>query len=139
VDRLFLDANVLFSAAYRATSDLTRLWHIEGVHVITSAYALEEARRAIGHGERLSRLDHLSSLIQIADVPSSLAPAIDQDVLGALALLPAKDRPILLGAIEVGATHLLTGDLKHFGSYFGKTVGGVLVLRPAQYLRQREE
>jgi hypothetical protein len=52
--------------------------------------------------------------------------------------LPEKDSPILLAAIEAGATHLLTGDKKHFGKYFGQKVGGVLVLRPRDYLQARK-
>jgi len=50
--------------------------------------------------------------------------------------LPRKDVPSLLAAIEARATHLLTGDLRHFGSYFGKRVEGILVLPPGEYLRR---
>jgi hypothetical protein len=32
-------------------------------------------------------------------------------------ILPAKDVPILLAAIDSGATYLLTGDKDHFGKY----------------------
>ena len=39
--------------------------------------------------------------------------------------LPEKDVPILLAAIEARATHPLTGNLRHFGSYFGKRVEGI--------------
>ena len=47
--------------------------------------------------------------------------------------LPAKDRPILLAAIDAGATHLLTGDWEHFGPYYRQQVAGVLILPPAEY------
>ena len=50
-------------------------------------------------------------------------------------LLPAKDVPILLAAIAANATHLLTGDLRHFGPYFGRRVAGVLILTLGDYLR----
>jgi len=33
------------------------------------------------------------------------------------------------------ATHLNTGDVKHFGAHFEKNLLGVLVLPPAAYLR----
>jgi uncharacterized protein len=49
--------------------------------------------------------------------------------------LPDKDQPILQAAIVAGATHLLTGDLKHFGQYYGRTFSGVLILPPSQYLQ----
>jgi predicted nucleic acid-binding protein len=44
VDRVFLDANVLFSAAYRSDSGLLKLWKLKRTKLITSTYALEEAR-----------------------------------------------------------------------------------------------
>ena len=45
------------------------------------------------------------------------------DVLfGKSLVLPAKDRPIFLAAVEAHATHLLTGDRAHFGPYFGRNV-----------------
>jgi predicted nucleic acid-binding protein len=46
-----------------------------------------------------------------------------------------KDRPVLAAAIEIRATHFLTGDKTHFGRYYGRLVGGVRVLTPAEYLR----
>ena len=51
--------------------------------------------------------------------------------------LPDKDERILRGAISSRATHLLTGDRKAFGSFYGRELGGVLVQRPADYLRAR--
>ncbi len=57
--------------------------------------------------------------------------------------LPEKDAPIRLAALEAQATHLVTGDVRHFGSsfghYLGKTVQGVLVVTPAEYLKLREK
>ena len=50
--------------------------------------------------------------------------------------LPEKDRPILLAAVRAGATHLITGYFAHFGPYYGKRIGGVLILPPARYLRE---
>lgn len=45
MDRDFLDANVLFSAARSATSRLRDLWRLPQTTLITSAYCVEEARR----------------------------------------------------------------------------------------------
>jgi hypothetical protein len=44
--------------------------------------------------------------------------------------LPLKDRPILGGAIAGRATHLLTGDERDFGKFWGKTVQGVRIVSP---------
>jgi hypothetical protein len=51
--------------------------------------------------------------------------------------LPESDRPILLAAIGARATHLLTGDVKDFGRYYGQTLEGVLILPPAMYVQMR--
>jgi uncharacterized protein len=127
-DVVFLDANVLFSAAYRPGAGLLRLWDLPDVRVVSSAYALEEARRNLSDAEQLARLDSLAVRTEIRAEESD-AP------LPHGVTLPAKDRPILGGAILTGATHLLTGDVRHFGRYFGKTIGGVHILPPGDYLR----
>jgi len=44
--------------------------------------------------------------------------------------LPLKDVPILGGAIAGHATHLLTGDERDFGKYWGKTIQGVKIVSP---------
>jgi len=44
--------------------------------------------------------------------------------------LKAKDIPILGGAIAGNASHLLTGDERDFGAFFGKTIRGVKIVSP---------
>lgn len=127
-DRVFLDANVLFSAAWRESAGLRELWRLEGVELVTSAYALEEARRNLGSDERRARLSQLvSDLELVAEAPRALPEDID---------LPEKDRPILGAALAAGATHLLTGDVTDFGELLGREVEGLRVERPATYLRR---
>jgi len=127
-DRVFLDANVLFSAAWRAESALTRLWDEPGRRIlITSTYAVAEAERNLPDAERRGRLERLLERTEIA-VHSGGAP------LPAGITLPEKDRPILTAAIATRCTHLLTGDRAHFGPLLGKVVSGVRILRPAEYL-----
>lgn len=46
-DRLFLDANVLFSAAYREDAGVAFLWSLDDVVLSTSSYAIEEAERSL--------------------------------------------------------------------------------------------
>lgn len=127
---MFLDANVLFSAAYRETAGLQRLWRLEGVELVTSAYALEEARRNLESREQRARLNRLvSDLELISEAPRRVLPE-DVD-------LPEKDQPILQAALGAGATHLLTGDITDFGALLGREVEGLRVERPASYLRRR--
>jgi len=59
LDRVFLDANVLYSAAYLEFSDLGRLCTLDDVLLLLSSdYAIEEARRnlAMDRREALRRL-----------------------------------------------------------------------------------
>jgi hypothetical protein len=45
--------------------------------------------------------------------------------------------PILLAAIGARATHLLTGDIRHFGQCFGKKIEDIAIVLPGEYLRMR--
>ena len=94
---MFLDANVLFSAAYRADSGLRRLWRLPGTALVSSAYAVEEARRNLHEPSQRDRLDRL--LVSLRPVPEARDRAVPDRVT-----LPAKDRPILLAAMAAGAT-----------------------------------
>jgi predicted nucleic acid-binding protein len=128
VDRLFLDANVLFSAAYRTDAGVTRLWSDERWALITSEYAIEEARRNLDEREQLARLEEL--LLEVERLPSVSLAA---DLRGQIELRE-KDWPILGGAISANATHLITGDRRDFGPYFGSELFGIIILPPGDYL-----
>lgn len=130
-DVLFLDANVLFSAAWTGDSGLQRFWRLEGIRLVTSTYALDEATRNLETDEQRARLDVLIERVEVmvADSTTQLL-FVDVD-------LPEKDVPILQAAVECKATHLITGDKRHFGSLWGRTVAGVAVCSPAQYLQSR--
>jgi uncharacterized protein len=128
MDRLFLDANILFSAAYKTDSGLLQLWKFKDVVLCSSRYALEEARINLAD-EGQKRLTKLSVVIHLFEAcPRKLPRGIS---------LAEKDMPILLAAIEARATYLLTGDLQHFGRYFGKQIEGVRIALPGEYLRMR--
>jgi len=94
----------------------------------SSRYALEEARMNLNNEVQRTRLVRLAGKVQLFDAGKHELP---EGVS-----LPEKDVPILLAAIEARATHLLTGDLRHFGSYFGKRVECILVLPPGEYLKR---
>jgi hypothetical protein len=51
--------------------------------------------------------------------------------------LPPKDRPILQAALDCRATHLLTGDVTHFGPYMNQPelVKGLVIQTVADFLR----
>lgn len=50
--------------------------------------------------------------------------------------LKPKDMPILGGAIAGGATHLMTGDQRDFGKFWGKTVQGVKIVSPRMLVEE---
>ncbi len=131
MDRLFLDANILFSAAYRSDAGVQRLWTAPNSELVTSDYAIEEATRNLADADQRERLDGLLESVEI--VPARI---LDPDLRGDVQLRD-KDWPILSGAVAAGATHLITGDIRDFGSYFGQKVLGVLILPPSKYLQAR--
>jgi len=131
MDLVFLDANVLFSAAYRMDARIRRLWDLLEVKLAPSAYAVEEVRRNLDNPQQIAALDELLRAVRVVTAVPAERP------FPSLVELPEKDRPILLTAIELQASHLLTGDTKHFGRYYGSVIEGVIILPPTDYLRAR--
>lgn len=130
MDVVFIDANVLFSAAYRDGAGVTRLWDLAEVDLVTSAYAADEARRNLPEPEHRARLEKLLGRLRVET--GGIVYGLPEDID-----LPKKDRPILAAAIAARSTHLVTGDVAHFGQLFGREVAGVRILPPATYLRER--
>jgi hypothetical protein len=127
VDRVFLDANILFSVGYREHSPALSLWDLPDVQLITSAYAVEEARRNLDTAvQRVRLIERVAAMEQVA-TPLDWA---DVRVIG----LAEKDLPIMSAAIAASATHLLTADLRHFKHLYNTTASGVLVMHPRDYL-----
>jgi predicted nucleic acid-binding protein len=129
VDRVFLDANVLFSAAYRSDSGLVALWRHAGATLLTSAHAVDEAQRNLTDDDQRRRLGSLVGACEIVPTPAAA-------ILPAGLRLPPDDALIFLAATAGHATHLLTGDKTHFGPYYGRTIGGVLIVPPSAYLKR---
>jgi len=137
--RLFLDANVLFTAAHNPEGRSAAIFQLARAGVcrlVTSPHALEETRRNL----RLKypgAVDALERLVELAAVepeapPTDVAWAEEQE-------LPLKDAPILAAAAQARCDVLVTGDRGHFGSLYGRRVRGVEVLTPADALARRLE
>jgi uncharacterized protein len=130
-DRIFLDANILFSLAWRSPG-LGFLWEWSEKRkclLFASQYVIEEARRNLTDPEQIKRLESFLSRIQI--VPE-MDPRLPCPIH-----LPEKDQPVIMAAISIKADYFLTGDITHFGKYLGKSVSGVKILRPRDYLHTR--
>jgi hypothetical protein len=126
-DLVFLDANVIYSAAHSPASDLRQLWVLPETMLLTSPYAVNEVLRSLPPmlDAEFQRLLDRMTLVLTPLEHTPLPPGL---------VLPAKDIPIFLAAARSGSTHLLTGDKRHFGPYFGQRFAGVLILPPRLYL-----
>jgi len=132
--RLFLDANVLFTAAHNPggrSAAICQLARAGACHLVTSPHALEEARRNFG----LKYPSTMDALERLVDVCSVEPEAPSKDVTWALEQgLPLKDAPILAAAVQARCDVLVTGDRTHFGPLYGRRLRGVEVLSPADAL-----
>lgn len=131
MERVFLDANIIVSAALKPESRIASLWQLADVRLVASPHVIEEARRNIAVPDACERLEALIGAPAV--LPAEPADFEIADDPG----LPVKDRPVLQGAIVARADVLLTGDLTHFGCCMGRTIEGVRVMLPGEYLRSR--
>ena len=129
--RVFLDANILFSAAKSAGAvrELLARLHAGRPTLCVDGYVVAEARRNL-EAKGAEALTVLESLLASLEVAPFQATELPPD---AAALLPEKDRPVLAAAICLGCEGceaLVTGDRTHFGALYGKTAGGVTIHSP---------
>jgi predicted nucleic acid-binding protein len=133
---LFLDANVLFSAAHNPDGRAAALFTLARAGrctLVTSPHALTEARRnlQLKYPHRLPALTSLEALITVG-----LEATPDGAAWARNAGLPPDDAPILAAAVQAQADLLVTGDRTHFGHLFEKSVRGVEVIPPAEALQR---
>lgn len=109
--KVFVDANILLSAAYSAENICAALLlggPAKGLRLFTCDYAAEEALRNLRskapHG--LVRFPGLLEKCKL--IPTATAGEVPRG-------LPAKDHPIWLSALAAKCDVLLTGDKKDFG------------------------
>lgn len=124
--RLFLDANVLVSAAWKDASKVRRLWQIPGVELVTSNFVLEECHRNLPFPEQHRRLAQLLRTVRVFVFRS--APSLE-----ASPPLPEKDKHVFAAAVLARATFLVTGDRSHFGAWYGTSVLAIRVEPPASF------
>ena len=118
---VFLDANILFSAA-TPDSPTRALLNIilQHARAVTNEHAWEEARRNLEHKRPhlITALNELKSGIEFTGNFKEVA----------LPPLPDKDQPVIGGAIASRCTHLWTGDKRHFGPLYGRTIQGTMIV-----------
>lgn len=133
--RLFLDANVIFSAALSAKGrcrGLFRLAEQGYCQLVTSPHALTEAERNLVAKYPQALAVYQEQLLPLV-VP--VTEASREKVEWAMGLgLPLKDAPILAAAVLASVDVLVTGDRRHFGDLYNQTIQGVMVLTPQSAL-----
>ncbi len=132
--KLFLDANVIFTAAYSAhglSRGLFRLAAVGKCALCTSAFAHEEAVRNI-RKKAPNKLADLTILMQQVDI---FPEPHHQWIIRAERLpLAGKDAPVLAAALQGKVDIFVTGDRSDFGHLFGRILEGVKILTPADAL-----
>ena len=130
--KLFLDANLLFTAAKNPGGKAAFVIELAGEghwEVVTSSFAIEEARRNLEakSPEVISEFETLMGDVGVVPAVFNETCPID---------LPEKDAPIFLSALGARCTHLLTGDLKDFGRFMNvpKQTSGILIQTVAEFL-----
>ena len=119
--RIFLDANVLFSAA--APESATRqLLNAVLAHAsaVVNRHVWEEATRNVV-AKRPALLSELQELERRLEFASQFSRA-------GLSSLPEKDQPVIRGAMGSRCTHLWTSDRRHFGSFYGEAIHGTRIV-----------
>ena len=131
--RIFLDANILFSAAKSdgAIKDLLTLLEQAGHQCTANSYVIEEARRNLW----AKAPDRISALEELLSRMTASGQRVDPGLEASLPL-PAKDRPVLAAAIHQGCDALVTGDRTHFGALYGRTIRGVIIHSPRSLAEQ---
>jgi len=127
--RIFLDANILFSASFPKSHLAEFLDELQRHAVLfTNAYATTEAERNIASKQPKRLAWHQKFVASLEVIPLQIFdPGVE---------LAEKDQPILCGAIAGGADFLLTGDKKDFGHLFGQAVRGVIIVNVEMLLAE---
>lgn len=126
--RVFLDANVLFSATKSdgAVRELLRLLLDGGHECWVDDYVVIEARRNLTAKEP-DALSALEALLKRLRISPAQAPG---PALKLVNWLPEKDRTVLAAAMRLRCDALVTGDRTHFGPGYGKRFAGVTIHSP---------
>jgi len=120
--RVFLDANILFSAAdvFGRTSEILKMLVELNHEAVTNTHAWEEVLRNI-NAKRPQALAGLHKIRWQLEILETQTPLLD-------VVCAEKDIPILAGAIDAQCTHLWTGDKAHLGQFYGRRIQGVMVV-----------
>ena len=97
-------------------------------HVLCAdQYVVAEARRNLSAKASAESLRVLDALLGKMEIAAAGIGGTDDHLVS---WLPEKDRPVLAAANRLHCDALVTGDVTHFGTGFGKSFGGVVIYSP---------
>lgn len=121
--KVFLDANILFSLAWKAGLGLWKIFEMMEVDYCTCDYAIQEARRNLPDQEKLVRLGQVLENLEVVPTKTKILSELEKQIR-------QKDWPILASALQAKCDVLLTGDFRDFGHLFEQKIEGVLIVPP---------
>jgi len=129
--RLFLDTSVILAASGSSAGASRAIFtqaEASAWSLIASPYVLEEVARNVGDlgGDAVHQWSLLRPQLKVMDDVLTLDRPVQFE--------PAKDKPVLFAALA-WADVLLTLDRGDFGPLMSQKFYGLLVLRPADWLR----
>lgn len=132
--RIFLDANILFSAAKSDGAIRQLLRNLDSAQhtLVADSYVQAEAMRNIAAKADAQAISDLEALLTKVEVNAVQFAQVSGALQSAVLWLPEKDRPVLLAAMVLACDVLVTGDSTHFGAGYGKCFKGVSVCSPRQ-------
>lgn len=131
--RLFLDANVIFTAAISpdgVSASLFALQSSGSCVLLASHFVVDEAMRNV----RLKYPEHAGAFSDVVNHLLINPEPSKASVKRASSLLPAKDAPVLAAAVASRAHVLVTGDRRNFGALCRTSIEQVLILSPRDAL-----
>jgi uncharacterized protein len=132
--RIFLDANILFSAALSdgAMRQLLReLVHAKHV-LVASPLVVAEATRNLSKKSSPEAVSVLNDLLHAVELSSRESRSNNDGAETIISWLVEKDRHVLRAAILLNCNYLVTGDRAHFGEGYGRSFAGIIIVSPRQ-------
>ncbi|MBV9657695.1 MAG: PIN domain-containing protein [Verrucomicrobia bacterium] len=133
--RIFLDSSVALAASMSGTGasrEVFRLAAGQGWHLLVSPWVLRETRDNLANKspQAVRTWIALRTLLRVEDDELTFDWPITFET--------AKDKPVLFTALAC-ADVLLTLDRRDFRDLLGKTIYGLRVLTPGEFLRTERE
>lgn len=138
MDKLFLDANILFTATYSSSGASRVIFELaerKKVVIFSSKYAIKEAQVNILNKIGENHFPLFYKLISILHGVDKKVP-LESEMEKYKTIIVKKDIPILLSALELKVDYLITLDKRDFKNDKIKSANfPFAILQPGEYLK----